>query len=126
MDEFLWVVMPYVCLAAFVVGHFWRYRYDKFGWTTRSSQMYESRLLRSGAPCSTSGCWACSAATCRPVHAEVVDRGGRRQRGACTTSWRSAAGCSPGSADRGRTGDPGLPSPHGRAGVLGDDGGWTR
>src|SRR5699024_2716521 len=46
----LWVVLPYVCLAIFVVGHIWRYRYDKFGWTTRSSQLYESRLLRWGSP----------------------------------------------------------------------------
>lgn len=46
----LWVVMPYVCLAIFIVGHIWRYRYDKFGWTTRSSQLYESRLLRWGSP----------------------------------------------------------------------------
>ena len=29
---------------------FWRYRYDQYGWTTRSSQMYESRLLRIGSP----------------------------------------------------------------------------
>ena len=28
----------------------WRYRYDKFGWTTRSSKLYESRLLRIGSP----------------------------------------------------------------------------
>ncbi len=28
----------------------WRYRYDKFGWTTRSSQLYEDRLLRWGSP----------------------------------------------------------------------------
>ena len=41
---------PYICLAVFVVGHWWRYRYDKFGWTTRSSQLYESRLLRLGSP----------------------------------------------------------------------------
>ena len=34
----------------FVVGHVWRYRYDKFGWTTRSSQLYEDRLLRLGSP----------------------------------------------------------------------------
>jgi len=47
---FLWVVVPYLCLATFVVGHFWRYRYDKFGWTTRSSQLYENRLLRLGSP----------------------------------------------------------------------------
>ncbi|WP_019875308.1 respiratory nitrate reductase subunit gamma [Sporichthya polymorpha] len=50
MDEFLWVVVPYVCLTTFVVGHYWRYRYDKFGWTTRSSQLYEDRLLRWGSP----------------------------------------------------------------------------
>lgn len=33
-----------------MVGHLWRYRYDKFGWTTRSSQLYERRLLRLGSP----------------------------------------------------------------------------
>ena len=49
-DTLLWVVIPYVCLAVFVVGHWWRYRYDKFGWTTRSSQLYERRLLRWGSP----------------------------------------------------------------------------
>ncbi len=49
-DVLLWVVVPYVCLAVFVGGHVWRYRYDKFGWTTRSSQLYESRLLRLGSP----------------------------------------------------------------------------
>ncbi|MER6628394.1 respiratory nitrate reductase subunit gamma [Streptomyces sp. NPDC000987] len=46
----LWVVLPYVSLAVFVLGHIWRYRYDKFGWTTRSSQLYENRLLRIGSP----------------------------------------------------------------------------
>jgi len=50
MTVFLWVIVPYVCLAVFVVGHVWRYRYDKFGWTTRSSQLYEDRLLRIGSP----------------------------------------------------------------------------
>ena len=50
MDVFLWVIVPYICLAIFVVGHYWRYRYDKFGWTTRSSQLYEDRLLRWGSP----------------------------------------------------------------------------
>jgi nitrate reductase gamma subunit len=46
----LFVVFPYVCLAIFIGGHVWRYRYDKFGWTTRSSQLYERRLLRIGSP----------------------------------------------------------------------------
>lgn len=46
----LWVVLPYLVLVVFVLGHVWRYRYDKFGWTTRSSQLYENRLLRIGSP----------------------------------------------------------------------------
>jgi nitrate reductase gamma subunit len=50
MDVLLWVIVPYLCLAVFVVGHVWRYRYDKFGWTTRSSQLYEDRMLRLGSP----------------------------------------------------------------------------
>lgn len=50
MNTFLWVIVPYMCLAIFVVGHWWRYKYDKFGWTTRSSQLYESSLLRWGSP----------------------------------------------------------------------------
>jgi len=49
-DILLWGALPYVVLAVFVVGVGWRYRYDKFGWTTRSSQLYESRLLRIGSP----------------------------------------------------------------------------
>lgn len=49
-DQLLWVVLPYVAWAFFILGHIWRYRYDKFGWTTRSSQLYEDRLLRWGSP----------------------------------------------------------------------------
>ena len=44
------MIVPCLCLTTFVVGHLWRYRYDKFGWTTRSSQLYENRLLRIGSP----------------------------------------------------------------------------
>lgn len=50
MSTFLWVIFPYIALAVFVVGLIWRYRYDKFGWTTRSSQLYESKLLAIGSP----------------------------------------------------------------------------
>ncbi len=49
-NTLLWVALPYACMAIFIVGHIWRYRYDKFGWTTRSSQTYESKLLRWGSP----------------------------------------------------------------------------
>ncbi len=50
MEVLLWVVLPYVTIAVFVVGLLWRYRYDKFGWTTRSSQLYEGRLIRIASP----------------------------------------------------------------------------
>jgi nitrate reductase gamma subunit len=50
VNTFLWIIVPYLAIATFVLGHVWRYRYDKFGWTTRSSQLYESRLLRLGSP----------------------------------------------------------------------------
>ncbi len=48
--EIFWDVVPYVTLAIVIVGTWWRYRYDKFGWTTRSSQLYEARLLRIASP----------------------------------------------------------------------------
>lgn len=50
IDVVLWVILPYIAVTIFVAGHVWRYRYDKFGWTTRSSQLYEQRLLRWGSP----------------------------------------------------------------------------
>ena len=50
MSVLLWGVVPYVSFAVLVVGTWWRWRYDQFGWTTRSSQVYESRLLRVGSP----------------------------------------------------------------------------
>ncbi|QVQ50114.1 respiratory nitrate reductase subunit gamma [Spiractinospora alimapuensis] len=46
----LWGVAPYLMLLLLVGGLIWRRRYDRFGWTTRSSQLYESRLLRVGSP----------------------------------------------------------------------------
>ncbi|CAN5443991.1 respiratory nitrate reductase subunit gamma [soil metagenome] len=49
-DILLWIVFPYVAAASFVGGHILRYRYDQYGWTSRSSQIYESRLLRWGSP----------------------------------------------------------------------------
>lgn len=47
--EYIWVVWPYVAMVVFVVGHIWRYREDKFGWTTRSTQLLESRWLAWGS-----------------------------------------------------------------------------
>ncbi len=50
MRTFLWIVFPYICLTSFVLGHIWRYRYDKFGWTSRSSELYEKRILAWASP----------------------------------------------------------------------------
>ena len=45
----LWIILPYVAITVFVVGHWWRYRRDQFGWTSRSTQLLESRLLAWGS-----------------------------------------------------------------------------
>lgn len=47
---FWWVILPYVAMAVFVVGHVWRWRYDRFGWTSYSTQLQERRWLKWGAP----------------------------------------------------------------------------
>ncbi len=50
LEIVLWVVLPYAAIVTFLVGHVIRYRYDKFGWTSRASQTYGSRLLAWGSP----------------------------------------------------------------------------
>lgn len=48
--ELLWVILPYLAIATFVVGHIWRWRRDQFTWTTRSTQILESKWLKIGGP----------------------------------------------------------------------------
>jgi nitrate reductase gamma subunit len=50
VNTFLWGALPYIAAAILVTGLFWRYRYDKFGWTTRSSESYERRILNIASP----------------------------------------------------------------------------
>lgn len=50
LDVLLWGILPYVVLVILVGGTLWRYKYDQFGWTTRSSQLYESKLLKFASP----------------------------------------------------------------------------
>ena len=120
MNEFLFVVVPYICLTIFVVGHVWRYRYDKFGWTTRSSQLYENRLLRIGSPLFHFGILGV-------FFGHVIGLG-------IPESWTEAVGISEGmyhfvavsvgalagARDRRRDGHPDLPPADRRPGVLGD------
>lgn len=44
----LWVVLPYAVVAHFVIGHIWRYFASPYSWTTRSTQLLESKVLRPG------------------------------------------------------------------------------
>ncbi len=49
-EVFLWVAFPWLSIAAYIIGISWRWRTDQFGWTTHSSQIYESKLLRISSP----------------------------------------------------------------------------
>ena len=50
MATLLWLVLPYLALASFVLGHVWRWRYDQFGWRTFNPPLVGNRLLRMGSP----------------------------------------------------------------------------
>ena len=46
----LWIILPYVAMTTFVVGTWWRYRVDQFGWTSGSTQIFEHRILGWAGP----------------------------------------------------------------------------
>lgn len=50
LNILLWIVVPYICLTLLVAGTVWRWRVDQFGWTTRSSNLHERKILRLGSP----------------------------------------------------------------------------
>ena len=50
MNTFLWIIFPYLALASLFIGIVWRWRTDKFGWVTRSSETYERTWLRISSP----------------------------------------------------------------------------
>ena len=50
MNALPWIAFPYLAGALFVAGHLWRWRFDRLGWTSRSSQLLEQRWLRIGSP----------------------------------------------------------------------------
>src|SRR5262249_62367367 len=49
-DVLLWIIFPYVAVATFIVGTWWRYRADQFGWTTGSTQLFEQKILGWAGP----------------------------------------------------------------------------
>lgn len=48
-SQFLWVIYPYIILILFIVGLYYRYQTDQFGWTAKSSELLEKKKLRLGS-----------------------------------------------------------------------------
>ncbi|WP_458414818.1 respiratory nitrate reductase subunit gamma [Schinkia sp. CFF1] len=49
MQQFLWVIFPYLMVTIFLVGHFYRYHSDQLAWTAKSSEFLEKKSLRWGS-----------------------------------------------------------------------------
>lgn len=49
LEQFLWVIFPYMCVVVFIVGHIFRYRNDQFNWTAKSSEFIEKKQLMIGS-----------------------------------------------------------------------------
>jgi len=49
LDQFIWVIFPYLCIAIFIIGHLFRFRYDQFSWTAKSSEFIEKKSLMWGS-----------------------------------------------------------------------------
>ncbi|MDA8193136.1 MAG: respiratory nitrate reductase subunit gamma [Thermaerobacter sp.] len=50
MQQFLWVIFPYLSLAIMIAGSLYRYAYRPMSWNARSSELLERRLLKWGSP----------------------------------------------------------------------------
>jgi nitrate reductase gamma subunit len=48
LDYFLWAGIPYLTIAIFIVGLVLRFDRDPYGWTSKSSEILEKRLLGIG------------------------------------------------------------------------------
>lgn len=48
-NQFLWVIMPYLRIAIFFIGHLARFKFDKFSWTAKSSEFIEKKQLKWGS-----------------------------------------------------------------------------
>lgn len=49
IEQMMWVVFPYICIAVFIGGHIYRYKVDQFGWTAKSSEFIEKKQLMVGS-----------------------------------------------------------------------------
>ena len=49
VSQFLWVIYPYLIVIIFLLGLYYRYQTDQFGWTAKSSEILEKKMLRWGS-----------------------------------------------------------------------------
>jgi nitrate reductase gamma subunit len=49
LNDVLWVFLPYITIAVFVLGHVYRYATDQYGWSSKSSEILERRWLGAGS-----------------------------------------------------------------------------
>lgn len=49
IDQFLWIIYPYIVISVFILGMLMRYNTDQKRWTAKSSQLLEKRLLKWGS-----------------------------------------------------------------------------
>lgn len=49
INQFILVIFPYLCVAIFIVGHIFRFKYDQFSWTAKSSEFIEKKQLMWGS-----------------------------------------------------------------------------
>jgi len=48
-ETILYIVLPYAAIVTFIVGIAWRYRTDQYGWSARSTQLLEGKVLGFGS-----------------------------------------------------------------------------
>ncbi|AOZ91345.1 respiratory nitrate reductase subunit gamma [Paenibacillus crassostreae] len=48
-SQLLWVIYPYIIVIIFLLGLYYRYQTDQFGWTAKSSEILEKKKLRWGS-----------------------------------------------------------------------------
>jgi nitrate reductase gamma subunit len=49
MNQFWWLIYPYLCLVVMIVGSLYRYAYRPMNWGSRSSEILEKKQLRWGS-----------------------------------------------------------------------------
>jgi nitrate reductase gamma subunit len=49
MNQFLWVIFPYLMIMVFLVGHIYCYNMNQLEWTAKSSEFLEKKSLKYGS-----------------------------------------------------------------------------